>query len=89
MNESGLPSLIERIEALRSVASFPTRRTSWCVALAVTWTDTVPSLPEKSESGPSIKCIVSRLLGNFDNPDPFFGGDIRRRPANWSIMVES
>ena len=88
MNESGIPSLIDRKAALRSIVFCPTRRTSLCVALAVFWSDAVPSLQEKSEIGPSTKCIVSRLLGDFDDPDLFFGSDSRRRAANWSIIVE-
>lgn len=63
MNESGIPSLIERNDALRSIAFCPTRRTSFCVALAVFSIATVPSLQEKSESRPGTKCIDSRLLG--------------------------
>ena len=88
MNESGIPSLIERNDTLRSIVFCPTSRTSFCVALAVFWSDTVPSLQEKSEIGPSIKCIVSRLLGGFDDPDLFFGGDSRRRAPNRTIIVK-
>ena len=44
MNEFGIPSLIERNDALRSIAVFATRWTSFCVALEVFLIDTVSSL---------------------------------------------
>ena len=58
MNESELPSLMDRNDSLRFLISCPTATTSF-------WTDMVPSLQEKSEIGLSIECIVSRLLVGF------------------------
>ena len=58
MDESEIPSLIERNESLRSPTSCPTDTISF-------WTDMVPSLQEKSEIGLSIECILSRLLVGF------------------------
>ena len=58
MDESEIPSLIERNDSLRSPTSCPTDTISF-------WTDMVPSLQEKSEIGLSIECILSRLLVGF------------------------
>ena len=81
MDESEIPSLIEQNDALRSLTCCPTDTISF-------WTDTVPSLQEKLEFGPSIKCVVSRLLGDLDGPDLSLSGESRRRDADWTIIAE-